>query len=45
MFASVLQALGLLVVVGCGFVLGVAQGGIALGVSAVYVGLAMEREG
>jgi hypothetical protein len=44
MFASVLQALGLVAVVGCGFVLGAAQGGIATGVAAVYVGLAMERD-
>lgn len=45
MIASVLQALGLAVATGCAFALGVAQGGIAAGVSMVYVGLAMERDG
>jgi hypothetical protein len=44
MFASVLQALGLAITIAAGFVLGIGQGAVAVGLSFVYVGLAMERD-
>jgi len=44
MWATVLQLVGLVLVVACATVLSLAAGGVAVGVALMYVGLAMERD-